>query len=137
MSEWKKVKLGDIIDIKHGYAFSGEHIIEEDNNIVLVTPGNFRIGGGFQERKCKYYDGEIPEDYILKSGDFIVTMTDLSKSIDTLGYSAIVPDSPCRKYLHNQRNNLPSVQHHPRRASLHFRENKMRHQPATCTMQPD
>lgn len=103
MSEWKKVKLGDIIDIKHGYAFSGEHIIEEDNNIVLVTPGNFRIGGGFQERKCKYYDGEIPEDYILKSGDFIVTMTDLSKSIDTLGYSAIVPDSPCRKYLHNQR----------------------------------
>lgn len=103
MSEWKKVKLGEIIDIKHGYAFSGEHIIEEDNDIVLVTPGNFRIGGGFQERKCKYYDGEIPHDYILKSGDFIVTMTDLSKTIDTLGYSALVPVSSQRKYLHNQR----------------------------------
>ena len=34
----------------------------------------------------------------------------------------------------NQQNSLPSVQHHPRRASLHFRENKMRHQPATCTI---
>ena len=103
MSEWKKVKLGDLFSIKHGYAFSGEHIIEEDNNVVLVTPGNFRIGGGFQERKCKFYDGEIPKDYILKEGDFIVTMTDLSKTIDTLGYSALVPKSDKRIYLHNQR----------------------------------
>lgn len=108
MSEWKKVKLGDILEIKHGYAFSGEHIIEEDNNIVLVTPGNFRIGGGFQEKKCKFFDGEIPQDYTLKEGDFIVTMTDLSKTIDTLGYSAYVPKSHKRTYLHNQRIGLVS-----------------------------
>ncbi len=97
------MRLGDIIEIKHGYAFSGEHIIEEDNNVVLVTPGNFKIGGGFQEKKCKFFDGEIPYDYLLKDGDFIVTMTDLSKTIDTLGYSALVPKSNKRIYLHNQR----------------------------------
>ena len=108
MSEWKKVKLGDVLEIKHGYAFSGDHIIEEDNNIVLVTPGNFRIGGGFQENKCKFYDGEIPQDYILKEADFIVTMTDLSKNIDTLGYSAYIPKSDKRLYLHNQRIGLVS-----------------------------
>ena len=108
MSEWKKVKLGDVLEIKHGYAYSGDHIIEEDNNIVLVTPGNFRIGGGFQENKCKFYDGEIPQDYILKEADFIVTMTDLSKNIDTLGYSAYIPKSDKRLYLHNQRIGLVS-----------------------------
>ena len=96
------MKLGELIEIKHGYAFSGEHIVEDDNGIVLVTPGNFRIGGGFKEEKCKLFDGEIPADYILKEGDFIVTMTDLSKTIDTLGYSALVPKSK-RTYLHNQR----------------------------------
>ena len=96
------MKLGDLIEIKHGYAFSGEHIVEDDNGIVLVTPGNFRIGGGFKEEKCKFFDGEIPADYILEEGDFIVTMTDLSKTIDTLGYSALVPKSK-RTYLHNQR----------------------------------
>ena len=42
-------RLGDIIDIKHGYAFDGEHIVSDDNGIVLVTPGNFKIGGGFKE----------------------------------------------------------------------------------------
>lgn len=97
------MKLGDIIDIKHGFAFSGDHIIEEDNGVVLVTPGNFRIGGGFQEKKCKFFDGEIPQEYVLNEGDFIVTMTDLSKTIDTLGYSALVPKSSSRMYLHNQR----------------------------------
>lgn len=96
-------KLGDLIDIKHGYAFSGEGITTEDNKQVLVTPGNFKIGGGFKEEKCKYFSGDIPEDYILKAGDLIVTMTDLSKQGDTLGYSARVPNNKDRTYLHNQR----------------------------------
>jgi len=104
----KEYRLGDIITIKHGYAFDGEHIVQEDNGIVLVTPGNFRIGGGFQEEKCKFYSGEIPDGYVLSSGDFIVTMTDLSKTIDTLGYSALVPESDNRVYLHNQRIGLVS-----------------------------
>jgi len=103
----KEYRLGDIIDIKHGYAFDGEHIVQEDNGIVLVTPGNFRIGGGFQEEKCKFFTGEIPSDFVLSAGDYIVTMTDLSKEIDTLGYSAIVPKSD-RTYLHNQRIGLIS-----------------------------
>ncbi len=99
----KEYQLSDLIEIKHGYAFDGEHIVTEDNGVVLVTPGNFKIGGGFQEEKCKFFNGEIPEEYVLSSGDYIVTMTDLSKTIDTLGYSAIVPSSKTRTYLHNQR----------------------------------
>lgn len=104
----KQYSLGDLIEIKHGYAFDGEHIIQEDNGIVLVTPGNFRIGGGFKEEKCKFFNGRIPSDFLFKGGEFIVTMTDLSKEIDTLGYSAHVPFSTTRKYLHNQRIGLVS-----------------------------
>lgn len=97
-----KYKLRDLITIKHGFAFHGEHIRTEDNGIVLVTPGNFRVGGGFKEDKCKFFDGDYSTEYVLRPGDLIVTMTDLSKSIDTLGYSAIIPQTS-RVYLHNQR----------------------------------
>lgn len=107
--EWKEVRLGDYISIKHGYAFPGSGITTEDNNMVLVTPGNFQLKGGFKEEKCKFFHGEIPSDYILKEGDLIVTMTDLSKDIDTLGYSAIIPQSNTRTYLHNQRIGLISI----------------------------
>lgn len=101
--------LGDYISIKHGFAFKGQHISSVDNDIVLVTPGNFAIGGGFQEKKCKYYDGEFSDEYVLHPGDLIVTMTDLSKQGDTLGYGALVPYSKNRVYLHNQRIGLVNI----------------------------
>ena len=103
-----KYKLRDLITIKHGFAFSGEHIKTEDNGVVLVTPGNFRIGGGFKEDKCKFFDGGYSDEYVLHSGDLVVTMTDLSKAIHTLGYSAIVPQTK-RVYLHNQRIGLVRI----------------------------
>lgn len=98
-----KKPLSDFIKIKHGYAFKGDYISTEDNGIVLVTPGNFCIGGGFKESKCKYFIAEYPEDYVLQPDSLIVTMTDLSKEADTLGFGALVPQSSERVYLHNQR----------------------------------
>lgn len=100
--------LGDYIRIKHGYAFKGDYITVEDNGVVLVTPGNFEIGGGFKEKKCKFFSGNYPNEYVLNANDLIVTMTDLSKQGDTLGYSARVPNSE-RIYLHNQRIGLVDV----------------------------
>lgn len=101
-TNFPKCKMADICGIKHGYAFNGEFFTEEDNNILLVTPGNFKVGGGFQDKKCKFFTGEYSKEYVLDGGDLIVTMTDLSKNMDTLGYSAIVPQTD-RVYLHNQR----------------------------------
>lgn len=98
--------LGDYITVKHGYAFKGKHITTEKNNQILVTPGNFKIGGGFKFGKMKYFIGsDYPKDYIFSSDDLIVTMTDLSKEGDTLGYSALIPEHNQDEvvYLHNQR----------------------------------
>lgn len=103
VSEWPRVTIGDVAKIKHGFAFKGEYFTDEVQPNVLVTPGNFAIGGGFQKGKSKFYAGPIPEDYVLSEGDLIVTMTDLSKASDTLGYAAKVPGADGVTYLHNQR----------------------------------
>ena len=57
-SEWKTVRLADLIEIKHGYAFKGKYFSEDETNLILLTPGNFKIGGGFQSKKYKYYNNE-------------------------------------------------------------------------------
>ena len=108
MSEWKETTLGELIDIKHGYAFKGEFFSETPTENVLLTPGNFHIGGGFKGDKFKYYTGDIPDEYVLSPGDIIVTMTDLSKAGDTLGYSAKIPASR-NLFLHNQRLGLVTI----------------------------
>ena len=101
--------LGCYIRVKHGRAFKGEYFTEAETPDVLVTPGNFAIGGGFLADKAKFYTGPAPDDYILQEGDLIVTMTDLSKAGDTLGYPALVPRMLGRRYLHNQRIGLVEI----------------------------
>lgn len=101
--KWKEYSLDELIHIKHGYAFKGEFFSEEPTDDILLTPGNFAIGGGFKAQKLKYYNGEFPVDYILDENDVIVTMTDLSKEADTLGFSAKVPAWYGKRFLHNQR----------------------------------
>jgi type I restriction enzyme S subunit len=102
-SEWKECSIGDLVNIKHGFAFSGEHISKDHGKCLLVTPGNFEIGGGFKEGNAKYFRGLYPEEFVFAPGDLIATMTDLSKTADTLGYSAKIPREGNKTYLHNQR----------------------------------
>ena len=106
MEDWKKGRLGDYINIKHGYAFKGAFITTEKNKQILVTPGNFNIGGGFKSGKMKYFSSsDYPEDFVFSPDDLVVTMTDLSKNGDTLGYPALIPTYNRNEvlYLHNQR----------------------------------
>lgn len=102
-SEWQRTRLGDLIDVKHGFAFKSEYFTDQQTPRQLVTPGNFAIGGGFQLGKGKYYSGPVPDEYVLKKGQVVVTMTDLSRGADTLGYSAVIPETEGTIWLHNQR----------------------------------
>lgn len=102
--DWVEMSLGDLVDIKHGFAFKGEFFRNEPPGDVLLTPGNFAVGGGFKASSLKYYDGPVSDEFVLSDGDLLVTMTDLSRNVDTLGYPALVPPGEAgHRYLHNQR----------------------------------
>ena len=107
-------RLNDLIEIKHGFAFKGKYFKGEETKDILITQGNFKIGGGFKADKLKFYDGPIPEQYVLNQSDLIVTMTDLSKKADTLGYPALVPRLKKYRFLHNQRIGLVNIKNKQR-----------------------
>ena len=101
--EWEVAPLKNKITIKHGYSFLGEFFSDVDNGNLLLTPGNFHIEGGlyFDPEKTKYYTGKFPKEFILKNGDVLVVMTDLTKEMAILGNTVIL-DHP-QNVLHNQR----------------------------------
>ncbi|HEK0318311.1 TPA: restriction endonuclease subunit S [Proteus mirabilis] len=115
---WSNSNLNELIDIKHGFAFKGDYFSDRETNDVLLTPGNVRIGGGFKFDKYKYYAGPIEKNYIFSSGDIFVTMTDLSKKSDTLGYPAIVPETTGKVFHHNQRLGKVILRKHPASHSM-------------------
>ena len=100
MDAWRECKLGDLLEIKHGFPFLGENFGDSGTHIVL-TPGNFFDDGGFKHKgdREKWYRGPIPSDYVLNAGDVIVAMTEQAEGL--LGSSAIIPCNGI--YLHNQR----------------------------------
>ena len=105
------VQLNKFLKVKHGYAFDGELFSDTHTSRVLVSPGNFKIGGGFQNNKPKYYsdNADYNSEFVLSDGALVVTMTDLSKNGDTLGYPAIIPKDDTTIFLHNQRVGLVNL----------------------------
>jgi type I restriction enzyme S subunit len=105
---WVSLRLGDVMEVKHGFAFKGE-FFADSGEYVLLTPGNCHEGGGIKLRgdKEKYYLGDIPADYILGEGDILVVMTDLVGTAPVLGGAFVVPESD--RFLHNQRLGLVQV----------------------------
>lgn len=99
---WLPTQLGDLFTIRHGFAFKGSHFSDEPGPIVL-TPGNFEAGGGLKLRpgKDRSYTGDFPVDFVLRTDDLLVVMTDLTQEANILGAPAFVPSGlAC---LHNQR----------------------------------
>ncbi|KYD27547.1 restriction endonuclease subunit S [Parageobacillus toebii] len=99
---WEVVSLGNLIEIKHGYAFKSKYFSESGDYIVL-TPGNFKENGGIKSKgeKEKFYNGDFPKQYLLNEGDLLVVMTDLVAEAPLLGSPAFINEND--KYLHNQR----------------------------------
>ena len=99
---WTEGRLGDYFRIRHGYAFKGEFFADSGQYIVL-TPGNFQAQGGLQERgeREKFYRGKFPPDFLLRTGDMLIVMTDLTQNAPILGSPAIIQIDD--RFLHNQR----------------------------------
>ena len=98
--DWRTGKIGDLLQLKHGFAFKSK-FFSNDGPYVVLTPGNFYEEGGFRlnEDKQKHYIGEVPEGFILNRGDIIIVMTEQAPGL--IGSCALVPES--NLYLHNQR----------------------------------
>ncbi|SNB83277.1 MULTISPECIES: restriction endonuclease subunit S [unclassified Agrobacterium] len=105
---WRETTIDELVHIKHGFAFKGDQF-NDHGPFVVLTPGNCQNGGGFKDKgeKEKRYSGEVPDGYLLKSGDLMVVMTDLVGNAPVLGGSFIIPEDG--KFLHNQRLGLVTL----------------------------
>lgn len=102
---WKRIRLGDLIKVEHGWPFKSSHFADNDHRRpIVVAIGNFQYTGGFrfESTAVKTYSGEYPNAYELTPGDLLLVMTCQTSGGEILGVPGRVPDDG-RTYLHNQR----------------------------------
>ncbi len=104
-NNWRIYSLGDLIDVKHGFAFKGEYMRDDiEHGPIVVAIGNFDYSGGFRfsETKLKRYTSDYPDNFILQADDMLLAMTCQTSGGEILGIPGIIPKDG-NVYLHNQR----------------------------------
>jgi len=101
---WIEKRLGEVVDISHGFAFKGPTFRNSDDESkpIVLTPGNYTENATllFNQKNTKRLSAPIPERYLFDVGDLTIVMTDLSSKMKILGKPAFI-DRP--NILHNQR----------------------------------
>jgi len=104
-SEWKKIRIEDVlINYQNGYAFSSADYFEK--GIPIITMAQIGLDGTFQydNSKVNYWREDNVsnlENFLLKKGDLIIAMTDVTPTKNLIGRMAIINiDGP---FLLNQR----------------------------------
>lgn len=97
-----KCKLGKLLKVKHGFAFKSENYVEK-SEYALVTLANISSTNDFQynEEKTTYYGASFPSEFILKTGDLIMPLTE--QVMGLFGNSAFVPYIKDTTFVLNQR----------------------------------
>jgi hypothetical protein len=66
--DWLVTPLTGLVTILHGFGFQSQYF-KPLGRYALTTPGHFHEVGGFREigDKQKYYDGPLPDGYLLRA----------------------------------------------------------------------
>ena len=87
-----KCKLGDLLTIKHGYAFKSGNYVKH-SKFALVTLANISESNNFQidESKTTFYGADFPKEFILSDGDLVMPLTE--QVVGLFGNTAFIPNS--------------------------------------------
>ena len=98
----RKCKLGDLFEIKQGYAFKSEKY-QSAGKYVLCTLGNISADNNFKYdlSKANYYPDDFSHTFILEEGDLIIPLTE--QAVGLFGNTAFVPSTNGFQFVLNQR----------------------------------
>lgn len=87
---WEYVKLRDILSFERGISYSSEEI-DCDEGLNLINLKNIEAFGGFRRDGTKTYNGKYKERQMVKTGDLVIGVTDMTQDRRTVGAAALIP----------------------------------------------
>ena len=89
--EWDYKPLGEIVSFERGLSYSSEEIDCEDG-LNLVNLKNIEAFGGYRRDGLKHYNGKYKTAQVVKKGDLVMGVTDMTQDRRTVGAVALIPE---------------------------------------------
>jgi type I restriction enzyme, S subunit len=90
-SDWQKIKLGDILTLQSGYAFSSKRFTQEDG-LPLIRIRDIKNGLNTQVN----YNGAFEPKYLVKKGDLLIGMDGEFRCYEWKGQQALLNQRVCK-----------------------------------------
>jgi len=104
---WEVKRLDSLVSFSNGYAFKSKQLLknEEEDCLHVFKMGHIKKGGGLKPDGTKSWVKKSEclrlDKYILKTGDILMSMTDMKDNMTILGHTALMNEN--EKYIVNQR----------------------------------
>jgi type I restriction enzyme S subunit len=93
-SGWEVALLGDHIDLIKGRSYKSDEL--NPSTTALVTLKSFHRNGGYRPDGLKGFTGEYKAQQVVKPGELVIALTDVTQAADVIGRPAVVKsDSHC------------------------------------------
>lgn len=90
--DWEVVTLGQHCDVVKGKSYASEDLVDDPTAMPFVTLKSFNRGGGYRAGGLKHYKGEFKSEQLVKQGDIVMAVTDMTQDRVVVGRAARVPD---------------------------------------------
>jgi len=93
---WEYKPFSEVVTFERGVSYSSDEIDCEDG-INLINLKNINSYGGFRLDGTKKYNGKYRDGQVVKCGDLVMGITDMTQDRRTVGAVALIPhfDNTC------------------------------------------
>ena len=85
---WSESTVRDEVDLVKGVSYRSAEL--RDSNTALVTLKSFKRGGGYRPEGLKPYAGEFENAQIVRPGELVIAVTDVTQAAEVIGKPALV-----------------------------------------------
>jgi type I restriction enzyme M protein len=89
---WPMVSLSDVCSLQRGLSYSTPKLGDERNGIPFYNLKSIKRQGVPQGNDFKYFTGEVKDRHMVKLGDVLIALTDLTPTSELIGSPKLITD---------------------------------------------
>jgi type I restriction enzyme S subunit len=90
-TNWSRERLGTWCRTVRGKSYASEELTEDNSAMPFVTLKSFKRRGGYRADGTKFYTGAFNEEQVVRQGDLVLAVTDMTQDRAVVGEAARIP----------------------------------------------